>query len=507
MESNRTNAGHPAGTHPTAKTAIARIGVFLLILSATLRPGAEGRQSDAPISVDEFRGRLATLVADTTLSRALIGLKIILLDDTATIAEVNPGKLLHPASNMKLLTTAAALAILPAHFTFRTRVTCDAGFDASELPGNLYITGGGDPLLDTNDIDSIAAIVAASGIVRIGGDIVADLSRFDTLSWGSGWMWDDEPDPDEAFISPLSFNHASVSVIAGPGPGENSPLVYTIVPGADSLAIDNVSLTLGEGAADSVVVTRARGENRVIIRGTMSISSPPDTTTISVRSPELHFLQYLKARLVSRGIEVRGALRTGADAGVVFLGQIERPLGPVLTRINKVSDNLAAECLLKTLSIETAGSPGTSAGGLRAIGSYLAAAGIDQGTVIAADGSGVSFYNVIAPADIIAVLQDQYSRKATFGEFFRSLPRSGYDGTLSGRLKGPDAAGRISAKTGSLTGVSTLSGYVTTLSNDLVAFSIMINHYHGKTQRLRAWQDAILNDLVRLDPHRAPNPP
>ncbi|HLF14731.1 MAG TPA: D-alanyl-D-alanine carboxypeptidase/D-alanyl-D-alanine-endopeptidase, partial [Bacteroidota bacterium] len=427
---------------------------------------------------------------------------IVRLDDTLTIAEMNSAKLLHPASNMKLFTTAAALALLPGDFTFRTKVYADAGIDDGDLEGNLYVTGGGDPMLDTLDIDSLAGIVAASGISRIEGDIVGDLSLFDTLSWGKGWMWDDEPDPDAVFVVPLSFNHASVSVIVRPGPRPGAPVGCEVAPAPELFAIDNVTRTLPGGEPDSLVVTRAMGADRVVVRGTMNASAIPETTVFSVRDPALHLLQALRNRLGARGIEVEGGLRTGETMGPVFLGEIGRGLGTVLRRINKISDNLAAESLLKVLGVETAGAPGSSGSGLGAIRAYLVRAGLDPGSLITADGSGVSWYNAVTPDDIIAVLRDQYSRKATFGEFYGSLARAGDDGTLETRMKETPAAGRVVAKTGTLTGVSTISGYITTLSHDLLAFSIMINHFPGKIQRLRSLQDSMLADLVRLDPER-----
>ncbi len=490
------------GIPPARRSAVPRLLLLGLFMAAGPFPSAECRQSGAVLTLSDFRGRLQTLLADTTLVRSVVGLKIVRLDDTLTIAEMNSGKLLHPASNMKLFTTAAALTLLSHDFFFRTRVYCDPDIDGADLHGNLYVTGGGDPLLDTLDIDSLAGIVAASGIRHIEGDIVGDLSLFDTLSWGKGWMWDDEPDPDEAFITPLSFNHASVSVTVRPGSRTGAPLVCEIAPAPGLFIVDNVSGTLPEGKPDSLVVTRARGAEMIVIRGTMSLSSPPETTTFSVRSPAFHFLQALRDRLAARGIDVEGGLLTGETAGPVFLGQIGRPLGTVLQRINKFSDNLAAESLLKVLAAEMSGAPGSSECGLAAVRSYLSGIGIDPRSVITADGSGVSWYNAVTPDNIIAVLRDQYSRKSTFGEFYGSLARAGYDGTLGNRMNGTAASGRIMAKTGTLTGVATLSGYVTTLSHDLLAFSIMVNHFPGKIQELRSLQDSILGDLVRLNPDR-----
>jgi D-alanyl-D-alanine carboxypeptidase/D-alanyl-D-alanine-endopeptidase (penicillin-binding protein 4) len=481
--------------------------VILLLLATALRAGSPPPQGrgDVPggaITPGEFRSRLDRALADPALARAVIGLKIVRLDDALTIASINSGALLHPASNMKLLTTAAAEAILPAGFVFRTRVYCDREIDGPVVHGSMYVVGGGDPLLDTLDVDSLAGMVAASGISRIEGDIVGDVGLFDTLSWGKGWMWDDEPDPDEPFITPLAFNDASVSVAVGPGPREGSPLVCRIRPAPDFFTLDNEGGTIAVDGQDSLAVTRERGADRIVVRGTMRRSSPEDTTSFSVRNPSLHFLHALREKLQSRGVTVGGAVRIGEAAGTVFLGQIERRIGPVLRRINKASDNFAAECLLKTLDARTHGAPGTSAGGIDAIRGYLAGVGIDSGATIIADGSGVSWYTVVTADDIIAVLRDQYARKSTFGEFHASLPKAGYDGTLGSRMAGGISAGRIAAKTGTLTGVSTLSGYVTTLSHDMLAFSILINHFPGKIQRLRALQDAILEDLVRLDPGR-----
>lgn len=475
---------------------------LLLSLVAAIAATADARQEGTTISLREFHRRLDAHLADSALRRSLVGLSVVRLADGSTVASRNASTLLHPGSNVKLLTAAAALATLPPDFSFRTSVWCGAAIDDGELKGDLVVRGGGDPLLDVPDVDSIAGMVEAAGIRRIDGGIVADLSLFDTLGWGRGWMWDDEPDPDGAFITPLSFNAASAVVIVGPGKGAGTPLDCRVEPVPGYFEIDNRSATVPRNAADSAVVTRSRGFDRIVVRGTMSLGSPPETVAVSVRHPALHFLHALREALAARGIVTGGGIRAGGSPAAVLLGSIGHGLEAALGRLNTQSDNLAAEALLKVLGSRATGLPGSAADGLAVVAAYLRGIGIDPAGVILADGSGVSWYNALAPADIVAVLRDQYGRASTFGAFYRSLARPGRDGTLSARLAGTPAAGRVAAKTGTLTGVSALSGYIATRSHDLLAFSIVVNHFPGKVARLRAIQDAILGDLALLDPDR-----
>ena len=473
---------------------------LLLLALSILAPPGSARQSATKISPAEFRTRLNARLTRGGMDRCIAGVMVVRLADSSVLAERNSSVLLHPGSNMKLLTTGAALAVLPPDFTFRTTVWSDPVIDDGVLSGNLYVVGGGDPLLDSTAVDSIAGMAAAAGIRRVEGDLVADLSLFDTLSWGRGWMWDDEPDPDEGFISPLSFNGSSAAVVVSPGARAGDGVSCTVFPDPGFFEIGNDASTVPRGAADSLVVTRMRGFDRIVVGGTLAAGAQPETTVVSVRRPALHFLHALRERLIARGIPVGGGLLAGRASGPERLGTIEHGLRAVVTRINKLSDNLAAESLLKTLAARLSGEPGTAELGLDAVKGYLASAGIDPASVILADGSGVSWYDAVTPADIVAVLRDQYSRASTFPSFFASLPRAGDDGTLASRMAGTAAEDRVSAKTGTLTGVSALSGYATTLTHDLIAFSIVLNHFPGKPRELRALQDSVLNDLVLLGP-------
>jgi len=485
--------------HPVDRGGFPVILTILLILLLAA-PSRNTLAQSGGISATEFRSRLQFLISDSMFARASIGIDIIRVEDGSSIASIDAGKLFHPASNMKLLTSATALAILPADYAFDTRLYTDARIRDSVLEGNLYVRGGGDPLLDSLDIDSLATLVGQAGIRRIDGDLVGDVTLFDTLHWGKGWMWDDEPSPDEAFLSVLSFNRNSVTIEVGPGRQAGLPLAVLIDPVAGYFTIENLSSTYSGRREDTVTVRRPAGTNRIVVEGRLSDSSPPQTFKLSVFNPAKYFLKALQDRLASKSIVVKGKMREGVTTGPVFIGGISTPLGDVLRDVNKISSNLSAENLLKAVGLETAGPPGAARTGLMGVANYLRSVGTDPGSMILADGSGVSWYNAVTPGDLVAVLTDQYHRQSTFREFFESLPVSGVDGTLKNRSGGRDMAGRIAAKTGTITGVSTLSGYAVTLSHELIAFSIMINHYPGKIDALRVLQDRILTDLVRLSP-------
>jgi D-alanyl-D-alanine carboxypeptidase/D-alanyl-D-alanine-endopeptidase (penicillin-binding protein 4) len=163
----------------------------------------------------------------------------------------------------------------------------------------------------------------------------------------------------------------------------------------------------------------------------------------------------------------------------------------VVIYLNKVSDNLAAEAILKTLSAEKFGSPGTSRAGGSLVKAFIAATGADTSRIVIGDGSGLSRYNLASPATIVHLLCTMYRRTDVFDVFFGSLPVAGIDGTLDTRMKGTPAEGNLRAKTGTLSGVSSLSGYVTTADGVPLAFSIMMTGFPNSTRAYRDVQDAI----------------
>jgi D-alanyl-D-alanine carboxypeptidase/D-alanyl-D-alanine-endopeptidase (penicillin-binding protein 4) len=214
-----------------------------------------------------------------------------------------------------------------------------------------------------------------------------------------------------------------------------------------------------------------------------------------VWKPEFYFLELLKERLMTHGIQIHGKLRIDTVYHGQRIAAISHRIDSVVHQINKPSDNLAAENLLKTLAVVKQRKPGASQDGLFIIKEYLTSVGIDTSKMILADGSGLSWYNAISPDAVVQLLFHEYHTPA-FRRFYESLPIAGVDGTLKNRMKETRAEGNVHAKTGSLTGVSALSGYVKNRDGVTLIFSMLCNHFPQKILSLRNAQDNIMNILT-----------
>src|ERR1051326_5503645 len=482
------------------------IGISLCSCSSGSPPGIQTSENPPPPRPVPagYHALIDSILGDSLLSPCFVGVKIVSLDDGKVLYEQNGNKLFHPASNMKILTSATGLKTLGKDFKFETKVTSVKPARKGILGGDLYIKGSGDPLIRTEDVDSIAATISNSGIRRIKGDIVGDVSYFDSVAWGSGWMWDDEPEADEAFISPLTINDNAISVMVQPGTATGKPVHVELNPSTKYMRVINSGVTSLDTLVPPLSVTRHRGENTILVQGRISPHSPGQEFSLSMVQPELYFLTLLKESLTGHGITVDGTTRLDSARGTITLATLSHSLDSTLHQINKPSDNIAAENLLKTVAAERRGSPGATLNGLYVMKEFMTSLGIDTTAMILADGSGVSFYNLVSPGTILRLLQYEYADKQSFSHFYESLPVGGVDGTLKNRMKGTRAEGNVHEKTGTITGVSALSGYVTTLDGKSVAFSILINHFPSKLRELRDVQDRIVEILAntRLGPDR-----
>jgi serine-type D-Ala-D-Ala carboxypeptidase/endopeptidase (penicillin-binding protein 4) len=456
-------------------------------------PPAEAVRNTA---LDTLREQIDSLLNDSAFAPSLIGIKVVLLDSGRTVYERNSNKLFHPASNMKLLTTAAALKLLSPEFRFRTSVRADSAISHGVLHGNLYVKGSGDPLVRTSDIDSLASKVRSSGITRISGDIVGDVTYFDTLSWGAGWMWDDEPSSDEAFITPLTVNDNAIDIVVRPGRRRGERPLVLLEPPTRYVSVLNSATTSFDTLIPSLTVTRPRGGNTLRLDGRIPPHSPEQRFKLSVWRPEYYFLQLFREKLIEQGVKVGKFLRLDSARGTVQLAEVSHEFDSVLHQINKASDNLGAENLLKVIGAEKNGPPGSAVQALLLVKSSLASAGVDTANLVLSDGSGVSWYNEVSPGALVQLLTGMYRDHTGFARFYESLPVGGVDGTLKNRLWRTRAEGNVHAKTGSLSGVSSLSGYVTSADGKLLAFSILCNHFPAQLSLLRDLQDRIVSLLA-----------
>lgn len=456
------------------------------------------RSRSSKNTIKQLQYAIEKVLDDSALIPCIIGGRIVSLKDGRVLYSRNNNLLYHPASNTKLLTTATALALLDSQFTFKTIVYAEKAPKDSTLEGNLYVKGFGDPLLKTADLDSIITLIKKFGINEIDGNIIGDVTYFDDVYWGAGWMWDDEPEYYEAFITPLTINSNCVKIKVTPGMNIGDTLQYTLEPPLPYFVIQNHGITSNDTLIPPVVVTRLKHENTITIKGSIAPSDTGQIFTLSIWKPEWYFLELLKSKLVEHGIKFDGKLFLDTLKANLKIAEIHHSLDSVLHQINKPSDNLAAENLLKIMAAEKFQPPGTANNGLMLVKTYLASIGIDTIAMVLGDGSGLSPYNLVSPDAIVTLLQKQYENKTTFQRFWESLPIAGIDGTLKNRMKNSRAFMNVRAKTGTLLGVSTLSGYVTTADSVMLAFSIMTNHYPKESHTLRIAQDKIMELLANF---------
>jgi D-alanyl-D-alanine carboxypeptidase/D-alanyl-D-alanine-endopeptidase (penicillin-binding protein 4) len=472
--------------------------VFIAILllagcqpTALMTSREASRNSPSAISFSpypELKSRIDALLPDSLFPPASIGIKIVSLTKDEVLYEVNPSLLFAPASNQKLFTCAAAFALLGKDYPLTTRIY----FDTISTP-TIFVKGFGDPLLSSTDIDSISSVLSMVLPSNKQWIVAGDVSYFDSLYWGSGWMWDDEPDPTAMFITPLSVNSNAIKVKVKPGVQSGEQVTVTTEPPTSFVAVENAGTTTSDSIREKISVSRQWRErsNIATVTGQMHPWDSTMTHTISVWAPERYTLTLLSERLRAKGFEVTSvALDTVPYTATEVMSSSHR-LDSVLTFQMKESDNLSAENVLKILGAEKRGVPGTAQTGLAVIKEFLSQEGIDTTRLILADGSGVSRYNLSSADIMVHVLQAMHKRAELFEPFYNTLPIAGVDGSLSNRMKGTPAQGNLRAKTGTLSGVSALSGYVHTADGELLAFSIMMQNFPTASRPYRQVQDAI----------------
>ena len=435
------------------------------------------------------------LLPDTLFPPSNAAVRIISLTEGETLYDLNGGLALNPASNQKLFTSACALSELGPGYLFRTSVFMD-----TSAPPRIIIRGSGDPMLTTKDIDTLAAEIRGAMHLQATWNVAGDLSMFDDLTRGSGWTWDDEPDPSAMFISPLSLNGNTVRVLVRPGKRPGDSVRVEVDPSTSYVQVENAATTDTAGARSTIDVSRNWREhlNSITVKGSIS---PRDTlidAALSIADPHWYALTVLRERLESWGIRCNGILLDTVPHGSPEIARREHRLDSVLTYMNLVSDNLSAENVLKTMAAEKTGTAGSAAAGAEEVKRFLAGIGIDTARIVIADGSGVSRYNLTSAEALTTLLAAMRRRTDIYRTWYQTLPVAGVSGTMSGRMRGTRAQGNLRAKTGTLEGVSSLSGYVTTADGEELAFAILMQHFPLRAREYRRVQDRIGTFLAGL---------
>jgi D-alanyl-D-alanine carboxypeptidase/D-alanyl-D-alanine-endopeptidase (penicillin-binding protein 4) len=465
-----------------------------LIFSTSFRCRADetGKGSD-PILV----AKIDSLLADKNMQTGFQGVLIQSLKDKTILYERNADKLFLPASNNKLFTSAAALSVLGAGFVYTTRVVAAAAPDKKGvIHADLTLVGSGDPLLTYADLTGLAHALRTAGVRKIEGMVMADDSLFDQQRLGDGWTWNDEPAYYSAQVSALNMDENLVNVRVFPGAKEGDAVRVVVSPTEKYMTVQNLAKTSAPDTKSTLIVDRARGQNLILVTGVLPLGTAENAAPnvpVTVEDPTHFALTVFQEALTKEGIRVAHK-RFPPPTGTVALAQhTSVPFAQILKLLNKPSDNLMAECLLKTVGAVkkgqgTAGSNGTGALTAR---EFFTSIGIDVAHLHQTDGSGLSRQNFASPRVFVQLLSYLHAQP-DFPLLYDSLPIAGVDGTLRNRLKNTLAAYNCHAKTGSLSQVSSLSGYVTTREGEMLLFSILMNNQIGAGRVPISIQDNIV---------------
>ena len=435
-----------------------------------------------------------------------VGIKIFNLNTGDVLYEKNNQNRYTPASNVKLFTAAAALYYLGPYFRYNTALFTDAEIETSPA-NNLYIKASGNPDFTDYGLEKLSTDLNFHDISEVSGNIIIDNSEFDLVYQGPGWAWDEGAGWYSAQVDAMTLNDNCVQVIVKPGKTLNAPPAYFLNPSTEFVSINNSSITTTiEDSLNPLNVERRwkTSENIIDVSGTMEIKSPLRTFTIGVDNPALYTGVRFKELLSHHSITFSGdVLIDTIPNGAVKLTEVEsEPLYLSLINFLKNSDNLTGELLVKKMGAVTDTLPGSWRNGMRAVKTFIHdEVGIDTSSLVLVDGSGLSRYNLLSPAQIVDLLIHVYNDFKIFPEFLSSMAIGGADGSLQKRMFTEKLHLKTRAKTGSLNGVSSLSGYTVTSDNDIVAFSIMMNGFVGNHTAYRELQDNILSAITQYSSH------
>jgi D-alanyl-D-alanine carboxypeptidase/D-alanyl-D-alanine-endopeptidase (penicillin-binding protein 4) len=458
-------------------------------------PGSGPRQTDrSAAAVRELRTQLTTVFNAPVMARGVWGVEVRSLDRGDILFSLNAGKLMMPASNMKILTLAATAEALGWDYRFTTTLETTAPVDAGVLRGDLIVRGTGDPTISTRGergravFDEWTAALRAAGISSIEGGILGNDEAFDDEGIGPGWSWDYLEAGYAAPIGALQYNDNTADLTTAPGAAVGDPIVVQLSPGS-GFTVTNRGATIAGAESrqrGSINVHRRIDRPELEVSGTIPRDAPPATRAVAVLNPTQFFVQSLKDALIARGITISGPASdmddllpspaAGAVPPRVLATTASPPLRDLATVLMKVSQNQYAETLLKALGAG-AGGVGTTAGGRRAAQQIFTGWGIPADGYVVSDGSGLSRYNYVTAATINTILARLHADLRHREAFIATLPVAGQDGTISSRMRRSRAEGNAVAKTGSIANTRALSGYVRTRTGETLAFSILANDF------------------------------
>lgn len=507
--------------------------IIFIVASPAFAQKSKKKSAHERAGIAQFHEAVDAALADPTAQKAFIGVLIVDAETKQPLYELNADRYFTPASNTKLFTTTLAMSLLGPDYRFRTTIETHGTIDSmGRLSGDLVLVGRGDPDFSNrripydavNPIDGpsdkplaeLVDVLIAKGLKEVDGDVVADDSYFPYEPYPDGWAIGDLPEDYGAAVSAICFDDNGLDIKVTPGNQVGVPAWASIEPWP-GYAVYDFDLTTGPADSQPDFHTLVEPSGKYLIRGSVPLGHATIDLGAAMPDPANHTAHVLKQMLMARGIRVTGETRaqhgplpplndasaqpqsaptvSSATPPVVLAEHDSPPLIEIVRVLNKVSQNLHAEILLRTVAKEKAG-VGSLAAGLQVEQKFLTSIGIPIGDVLVDDGSGLSRENLVTPHAIVALLE-YVAQQPWGGAFLSTLPVAGLDGTLQHRMIDTPAEGRIQAKTGSVARTQAMSGFATTVNGEHLIFSMFDNHNGGPGRVAEKALDAIAVAMVQ----------
>lgn len=460
-------------------------------------------------SHDDTKEFIEQRFQDSLFAHAHWGVLIESLKSGEIWYEQNADRMFMPASNQKILTTAAALLTLGENFNFETSLYYNGEIVDSVLQGDLIVKGNGDPTFYTRFFDdprdpffSWADTLLKMGIRKIEGNIIGDDNYFDDERYGEGWTLSNLPHWYAAESGALQFNEncLDLQIIKPASIGDTVKIIPNVKSSYYSI-INNTMVT--DTGRTRIRFDRPFGTNQIIVSGNVTIGKDTLERTPSIWNPTLFYTTVLKETFISKGILISGDALDCDDIPLwdfresgnnLILIHKSPPLKDILKILMKKSQNMYAETMVKTMGLMSSGI-GSFEEGKKVVEKVLSTFGIEPDSYAYSDGSGLTRYDYISPRQIVNVLKGM--RNSSYWDTWNEIqPIAGVDGTLKNRMKGTKAEGNVRAKTGTISNVRGLSGCLTTADSEEIVFSFLVNGHLRSNRETELITDSVLEFIA-----------
>lgn len=459
----------------------------VLMLISVLNAGAQNMKSE-----------IDSLLKIGAMGRSSTGVVIYDLNTNEILYSHDADKLFRPASILKLLTgITAADKIGGDNECFHTAIYYTGNLTDGVLNGDIYVKGDFDPEFMDKDMNSLVHYVVSSGVKSIKGRVIGDESMADSLYWGEGWCWDDTPSAFQPYMSPLMYEKGRVQVSVAPlGKGG----AVNVFPVSSYYKVKDLRRVppYNRMSANATRNWVSNG-NDIIITGS---ANKAYSCELNMYRSQDFFMQTFVDRLNKAGIKVSGYKYGEVPSSAVEKFAVTRKLDEAMHEMFKESDNLSADAILFQLGQKYHVKQLNRDDCVKVVKTKIKELGLNPANYRIVDGCGVSLYNYVSPALMLEFLKFAYNNESVRNDVYPNLPVCTKDGTLRHRMYGTEAAGRVHAKTGTVSGVSSLAGYVESKCGHTIAFVIISNGIMP-IRKGHEFQDKVCEMLVRYNPGRS----